>query len=587
MTRERVETVQQSKVRNEDIARAFGEVADILALEEENPFRIRAYRNAARTLRGLGEEVAVMIARGGDPDDLPGIGKDLATQIREMTSTGHLAKLDRLRPEVQALALELCHVSGIGPRRAMDLCLGLKPRPHFLADVLAACREGRVRSLPGFGVVSEQSLAERLKASMGREKRFKLADVQAIANELLANLRGDPAVETAEMAGSYRRKKETVGDLDLVVASNAPERVTRRFLSMPEMAQVLATGRTKTSIVLTGGVQVDLRIVPAESFGAALLYFTGSKAHNIELRRMAQRQGMKINEYGVFDGKDRVAGATEDSIYRTFGLAYIEPELRENSGEIEAAAQGRLPDLVRLVDIKGDLHAHTSASDGMNNLREMALAARARGLDYMAVTDHSRRLTVAHGLTADRLLQQIDAIDRFNAENAGFTVLKGVEVDILSDGKLDLPDDALGRLDIVVAAIHSDFALSREKQTERILRALDNKYVSVLAHPTGRLLLERDACDIDMKRIFRAARLRGCFMEINAQPDRLDLSNAHCRMAREEGVKLSLGSDAHRVGDFADLAFGINQARRGWLEVGDIVNTRTVSELKALLAAAR
>ena len=273
--------------------------------------------------------------------------------------------------------------------------------------------------------------------------------------------------------------------------------------------------------------------------------------------------------------------------HRTFGLAYIEPELRENSGEIEAAAQGRLPDLVRLVDIKGDLHAHTSASDGMNNLREMALAARARGLDYMAVTDHSRRLTVAHGLTADRLLQQIDAIDRFNAENAGFTVLKGVEVDILSDGKLDLPDDALGRLDIVVAAIHSDFALSREKQTERILRALDNKYVSVLAHPTGRLLLERDACDIDMKRIFRAARLRGCFMEINAQPDRLDLSNAHCRMAREEGVKLSLGSDAHRVGDFADLAFGINQARRGWLEVGNIVNTLTVSELKALLAAAR
>jgi len=587
MTRERAEPVQQLTVRNEEIARAFDEVADILELEEENPFRIRAYRNAARTLRSLGEEVAEMIARGGDPDDLPGIGKDLAAQIKEMTSSGHLARLDRLRPEVPALALELCHVPGIGPRRAMDLCLGLKPRPQALADVLAACREGRVRILPGFGMISEQSLAERLKASMGGEKRFKLADVEPVAQALLAYLRGDPAVEAVELAGSYRRKKETIGDLDVVAASNAPEQVTGRFLSMREVAQVLATGRTKTSIILTGGVQVDLRIVPAESFGAALLYFTGSKAHNIELRRMAQQRGMKINEYGVFAGKEPVPATTEEAIYRTFGLAYIEPELRENSGEIEAAAQGRLPDLVRLADIKGDLHAHTSASDGMNDLREMALAARAQGLDYMAITDHSRRLTVAHGLTPDQLLQQIDAIDRFNAENAGFTILKGVEVDILSDGKLDLPDDALRRLDIVVAAIHSDFGLTRAKQTDRILRALDNKYVAVLAHPTGRLLLEREPCDIDMGRILRAARARGCFLEINAQPDRLDLSDAHCRMAKEEGVRLSLGSDAHRAGDFANLAFGINQARRGWLEATDIINTQPVSELKALLASAR
>jgi DNA polymerase (family 10) len=587
MTQERVKSARQPDVSNEDIARAFGEVADILELEEDNPFRVRAYRNAARTLRGLGEDVSDMIARGGDPDDLPGIGKDLAGQIREMTSSGRLSKLDRLRPEVPALALELCHVAGIGPRRAMDLCLGLKPRPHVLADVIAACREGRVRALPGFGIVSEQSLARRLEADMGREKRSKLADVQTTARSLLAYLQDHPAVEAAELAGSFRRRKETVGDLDIVVASNAPETVAGRFLSLPDTARVLATGSTKTSVVLTSGVQVDLRVVPPESFGAALLYFTGSKAHNIELRRMAQQRGLKINEYGVFNGRDRIAGVTEASVYRTFGLACIEPELRENRGELEAAAHGRLPDLVCLADVKGDLHVHTDASDGLNSLREMARAASALGLDYMAVTDHSQRLKVAHGLTFDQLLEQIEAIDRFNDENNGFTILKGAEVDILRDGTLDLDDDALSRLDIVVAAIHSDFGLPREKQTERILRALDNKYVNILAHPTGRLLLERDACDLDMGRVFRAARSRGCFLEINAQPERLDLSDVYCRMAREEGVKLSLGSDAHRVGDFANLAFGIDQARRGWLEADDIINTRPVAGLKALLAAGR
>ncbi|HYA72479.1 MAG TPA: DNA polymerase/3'-5' exonuclease PolX [Roseiarcus sp.] len=573
--------------RNEDIARAFDETADILEIEEENPFRVRAYRNAARTLRSLGEEAADMVSRGANLADLPGIGEDLAAQIAEMVSSGHLKRLDSLRPTAPALPLALARLPGLGPKRAVRLCQALRPKPKTLEDILAACREGRVAGLPGFGPKSQRTLMERLSADLQRQTRYKLASVEAYAAAVLANLRDVEGLEKIEAAGSYRRRRETVGDLDFVATSRSPAKVIERFTSMPETATTLAAGPTKASVVLKSGIQVDLRVVAPASYGAALLYFTGSKAHNIALRRMAQERDLKINEYGVYRGADSIAGGTEASVYQALGLSYIEPELREATGEIEAAARHDLPKLVSLADVKGDLHAHTSATDGMNTLEEMARAARDRGLEYLAITDHSRRLTVAHGLDADRLRRQGEAIDKLNAQMRGFTILKGIEVDILKDGTLDLPDDALKRLDLVVAAIHSDFALPREKQTERILRALDNKYVTVLAHPTGRLLLERDPYDIDMPRIMRAARERGCFLEINAHPDRLDLCDAHCRMAKSEGVKLSLGTDAHRVGDLANLAFGIDQARRGWLEAKDIVNTRSVRELKGLLSAAR
>ncbi|MGD0185000.1 MAG: DNA polymerase/3'-5' exonuclease PolX [Roseiarcus sp.] len=576
-----------SPPHNEDIARAFDETADILEIEEENPFRVRAYRNAARTLRSLGEEAADMVARGADLDALPGIGEDLAAQIVEMVASGHLSRLDSLRPGAPKLALALTRLPGLGPKRAVRLCRELRPKPKTLEDVLAACREGRVRGLAGFGAKSERLLLERLSADLQRPTRYKLASVEAYAAATLADLRGLAAVERIEAAGSYRRRKETVGDLDFVAASRSPAEVVERFASTPEAAKILAAGPTRASLVMKSGVQVDLRVVAPESYGAALLYFTGSKAHNIALRRMAQERGLKINEYGVYRGAQSIAGDTEASVYAALGLAYIEPELREASGEIEAAARHALPKLVRLVDVKGDLHAHTSASDGMNSLEEMARAARQRGLDYLAITDHSRRLTVAHGLDAERLRRQGEAIDRLNAQMRGFTLLKGIEVEILKDGTLDLPDEALKRLDLVVAAIHSDFALPRDEQTERILRALDNPYVAILAHPTGRLLLERDPYDVDMPRIMKAARARGCFLEINAHPDRLDLSDAHCRMAKNEGVKLSLGTDAHRVGDLGNLAYGVDCARRGWLEAGDIVNTRSIGELKALLGAAR
>ncbi|MCI4679166.1 DNA polymerase/3'-5' exonuclease PolX [Rhodoblastus acidophilus] len=587
MTRAPKSPASPEKVRNEDIARAFDEVAELLDLENDNPFRVRAYRNAARTLRGAREEVADMIARGGDPDDLPGIGKDLAAQIGEMVASGRLSRLDRLRPEVPALALELSHVPGVGPRRAMDLCEGLKPRPRTLDDVLAAGLDGKVRALPGFGALSEQKLVERLQAERRQDKRFKRASVRPYAEALVERLRADPSVEAAEVAGSYRRGKETVGDLDLIAVSETPARVTKNFVAAPNVDHVLAEGRTKASVVLKSGVQVDLRAVARENFGAAMLYFTGSKAHNIALRRLAQQRGLKINEYGVFRGKERLVGADEAEIYRLFDLAYVPPELREDSGEIEAAARGALPRLVRLSDVKGDLHVHTNVSDGANSLSEMVQAARERGLDYIAVTDHSQSMRIAHGLNRERLLAQIDAVDHFNAENPGFKVLKGAEVDILPDGALDLADDLLHRLDLVVAAIHSDFGLPREKQTERILRALDNRFVFILAHPTGRLLFERDAYDIDMARVLRAAHARGSCLEINGQPDRLDINDAYCRMAKSEGVRLSVDSDAHGARDFINLEYAVAQARRGWLEAGDIVNALPVSELKALIAASR
>ena len=572
---------------NETIARALDEVGDILEIEGDNRFRVRAYRNAARTLRGLGEEAAGMIAHGGKLDDLTGIGEDLAAQIVEMIATGHLARLDELARQAPALALQLTHIPGVGPKRAMAIYDGLKPRPATLADVLDACRAGRVRKLTGFGAKSEQALIERLSADLAAPTRYLRARVAGFAAALVDRLKASGAVEAAEVAGSFRRAKETVGDLDIVAASKAPQRVMTAFLAAPEIARVIAGGPTRASVVLTSGLQVDLRVVEPASYGAALLYFTGGKDHNIALRRMAQEAGLKINEYGVFLGSKRIAGADEPSIYKTLGLAYIEPELRENAGEIDAAAHGSLPNLVRLADIRGDLHVHTDASDGANSLDEMAAPARAYGLAYIAITDHSQHLAVAHGLSPERLIKQMEAIDAFNAKSGGFTLLKGAEVDILADGALDYPDAVLKRLDIVVAAVHSDFGLPRVKQTERILRALDNKYVVALAHPTGRLLLRREGYEVDLTKVMRAAAARRCWLEINGQPERLDLSDVNCRAAKQEGVLLSIASDAHRASDFANLAYGVEQARRGWLEAKDVVNTRDLAELRALIRATR
>lgn len=567
---------------NADIAAALNDIADLLDIEGANPFRIRAYRNAARTVGELGQPVPAMLAQGADLDDLPGIGPDLAAKIREIAETGSCALLGRLRQELPPGITELLKVPGLGPKRVRLLHheLGVQT----IEQLHQAAREGRVQAIHGFGAKSQQAILDATAAQLQEERRIPLWQADQTAGALLAELATLPGVARAVAAGSLRRRRETVGDLDLLVSLSGRSPVTDRFVGGEDVRRVLAHGSTRASVVLKSGLQVDLRVVPAESFGAAWVYFTGSKAHNIALRRLAQERGLKINEYGVFRGRDRLPGATEEALYQAIGLRYIEPELREDRGEIEAARQGRLPVLVVLGDLRGDLHVHTSESDGQDSLEAMAAAARTRGLQYLAVTEHSRRLGVAHGVDPARLARQIDRVDRFNAQSPDFTVLKGVEVDILEDGTLDLPDTILQRLDLVVGAVHHRFDLPRAQQTARLLRAMDSRYFTLLAHPGGRLIAERPACDFDLLRVLRKARERGCFVELNAQPARLDLTDTACQMAKAEGVLVCINSDAHSTLEFNHLISGIDQARRGWLEKADVLNTRTLEDLRPLLA---
>jgi DNA polymerase (family 10) len=568
-------------VHNVEIVRALNEIADLLEIGEANPFRVRAYRNAARTVESLPREVTDMLEAGEKLEDLRGIGEDLAAKIADSARTGTTRMLDELHRDVPAPVGELLKLPGLGPKRVHALWHDLGVQT--LDQLARAARDGRVRALPGFGAKMEKKLLEAVAARAGTEQRMKLANAAVFADALTGYLEDVPGVGQVTVAGSFRRGRETVGDLDILVTAKKSSPVMDRFVAFDEVEKVVSKGSTRATVVLRAGLQVDLRVVPARSYGAALYYFTGSKAHNIAVRRLGQRRGLKINEYGVFKGKTRVAGDTEESVFKAVGLKWIAPELRENRGEIEAARKGKLPKLVELADLKGDLHAHTKATDGHNTLREMALAARDRGFEYVAITEHSKHLTVAHGLDARRLMRQADQIDSFNEQGHGITVLKGIEVDILEDGRLDLPDHVLARLDLVVAAVHSAFGLSRAKQTARILGAMDRPHLTILAHPSGRLIGEREPYDVDMERIIRAARARPCYLELNAHPERLDLLDSYCRMAKDEGVLVSVNSDSHRTDGFDNLRFGINQARRGWLEAKDVLNTRPFEALRDLL----
>jgi DNA polymerase (family 10) len=570
---------------NSEIADALDQVADLLKLERANPFRIRAYRNAARVVRGLGTEIGTLIAHGDDLAEMPGIGQDLAGRIKELAGTAQLPLLQELRKHAPPVALELLRLPGLGPRRVKTLCAEL--HIHSLEQLHRALLDGRVRDLPGFGPTMEKKLLQVIADRPKGPGRFKLAAVESLVVPLLDYLKKAPGVDQVAVAGSYRRCQETVGDIDIVATAAKGPPVIGWFARYPEIAKVAASGDTRATVVLRSSLQVDLRVVRPESYGAALHYFTGSKAHNIAIRRMGQERGLKINEYGVLRGRRRVAGNTEVEVYRALDLPFIPPELRENRGEIEAAAAGRLPPLVELGDLRGDLHTHSIATDGHNSIAEMAGAARAAGLEYIAVTEHWRRIAMAHGLDPARLREQIAEIDRLNAEGSGIAVLKAIEVDILEDGKLDLPDSVLGELDLVVAAIHSRFNLTREQQTERILHAMDRPYFTILAHPTGRLIGERPPYDVDMPRVIAAAHARGCFLELNAHPERLDLSEVHCRMAKEAGVLVSIATDAHRTAEFSYLRFGIGQARRGWLGPEDVLNTRSLADLRLLLKKTR
>jgi len=570
-------------LHNADIARAFEDIADLLELGDENPFRIRAYRNAARIIGDLQLDIAASIGHGEELPKLPGIGEDLSGKIREIVMTGHCALLERLRKKTPAAITELLRIPNLGPKRVKALYRGLEVRT--LDELYRAAREGRIRGLPGFGEKSELSILQSVEARLSKGRRFKLAVAAQYADSVADYLRKSDGVAQVVVAGSLRRMRETVGDIDILATADPSSDVMSRFVGYDEVHEVLSRGDTRSSVVLRSGIQVDLRVVPRESYGAALHYFTGSKAHNIAIRRLAQARGLKLNEYGIFRGAKRVSGETEESVFAAVRLPYIPPELREDRGEIEAAKAGRLPRLVELGDLKGDLHCHTRWTDGHNSIREMALAAKAHGLEYLAITDHSRRLTAVHGLDPARLREQIDEIGR--TEVPGIALLKGIEVDILEDGTLDLPDSLLAELDLVVAAVHSNFNLPRARQTERILRALDHPLVAMLAHPSGRLIDAREAYDVDMLRIIRKAAARGRFLELNAHPERLDLLDAHCRMARDEGVLVGISSDAHSVQQFDNLKYGIGQARRGWLEKKDVLNALSLGELRRLLPGKR
>ena len=564
-------------VQNAEIAAMFDQAAELLEIEGENQFRVRAYRRAARTIEGLPQSVKNLLSAGRDLSELPGIGEDLAGKIAEIVETGHFKLLDKLKKKLPGELGEIAALPGLGPKRVKLLHDKLKV--STLDDLRRIVKTGRLHGVKGFGPIIEKKLSAALEKPVA-EKRFKLSVAEAEANALANFLRGSGRFV---MAGSYRRRRDTVGDLDAVVTAKDGAAVGEKLVGYENVVEVLAHGPTRTTVVLRSGIQVDVRAVPEESYGAALLYFTGSKAHNIALRAIAVHRGWKLNEYGLFSGKRRIAGATEEEIYEKLGLAFIPPELREDRGEVALARTNTLPTLVTRADIRGDLHVHSDWTDGTASIEAMARAAQAQGYAYIALTDHSRRVAMAHGLDPARLTRQSHEIDRLNDRLHGLTILKGIELDILKDGTLDLPDAALAKLDIVVAAIHSYFDLPRETQTERMIRAMRNPYVSIIAHPTGRLIGEREPYDIDMERAIAAARELGCHLEVNAQPDRLDLSDMYIHAAKQAGIKLAISTDAHSVDAFDCMRFGIDQARRGWLTADDVINTRPLIDLRKIL----
>jgi len=568
-------------IHNSDIADIFDRIADYLEIGDENPFKVRAYRNASRTIRGLGPELKDMLAAGEDLTDLPGIGRELAAKIVEVLETGSVQALEKLKAKVPASVIEMLRVPGLGPKRVGTLYRELKI--ESLAGLKQAAQAGRIQAHPGFGAKTEQHIREALDVLNQREARMSIALAKPNVDRLKHHLQSVPGVSEVVVAGSFRRGKETVGDIDILVVADENSAVMERFTAFEDVGRILAQGPTKSSIRLRSGLQVDLRLVETLSFGAALQYFTGSQAHNIAVRRIGRQKGLKINEYGVFTADGRIAGESEESVYRALDLPWIPPELREDRGEIEAAREGRLPDLIELSDIKGELHSHTSATDGGNSLEEMALAAKRCRLKYLAVTDHSQQLKIVDGLDERRLLGQLDEIDRLNSRLKGITLLKGIELEILENGRLDLPERVLKQLDLVIGSIHSRFRLPIQQQTERILRAMDQPYFTILAHPSGRLINEREPYQVDLAAIIRKAKERGCFLELNANPRRLDLTDIGCQMAREAGVLVAVNTDAHSVAEFAQLRYGIGQARRGWLEKKDVLNTRPLAELRKLL----
>lgn len=566
-------------MENPEVAQIFEEVADLLEIQGENPFRVRAYRNAARTIRDLSARVAELSPE--NLEELSGIGKDLAGKIRTILETGDLPLRQELGLHIPPGLRDLITVSGLGPKRAQTLHRLLKI--GSLEDLRQAALKHRISSLRGFGAKMEEKILQALEGRQATSRRFSFAEAKVFADAVVLHMKQTPGVDRVEVAGSFRRRKETVGDLDLLVTCNKSALVMERLARYEAVSEVLARGNTKMTVRLRNGLQLDLRVVREASYGAALQYFTGSKAHSIQLRRRALERGLKLNEYGVFRSKRAVAGRTEEEVYAAVGLPWIPPELREARGEIELALEGKLPKLIELNDLRGDLHMHTTATDGRATLEEMVEGARKKGYTYIAITDHSKRVSMARGLDARRLRQEWKAIDKLAGKVRGITILKGVELDILKDGALDLPDAVLAEADWVVGSIHYDQNQSREQITERLLKAVRHPLVHAIGHPTGRLIGKRTGYDVDLNVIFRAAADYGCLLELNSQPERLDLDDTALMGAKKRGVGIVIDTDAHAVEELGFMEFGVYQARRAGLEAKDVANTRTLAQFCKLL----
>ena len=572
-------------MKNREIARIFSEIADIQEFKGYDIFKIRAYRRAALNLEGLSQEVETLSHK--ELLEIPGIGHDLAARIEEYLATGSISVHEKLKEEVPPGMLELLVVPGLGPKTAWLIYdkLGV----GSIDDLEQAAADHRLAGLPKIQKKTEENILKGIAMVKRGRERFPLSRMLPLARQLVEGLKKTGQPERIEIAGSIRRWKDTIKDIDIVATSTDPAALMAAFIDLPQVERVVLNGSTKSTVIVREGVQVDLRVVERISFGAALAYLTGGKMHNVRLRDMAVRQGLKINEYGIFreDGDQRLGGEEEEDIYRILGLPLIPPELREDRGEIDAALSGSLPELVTTGDIRGDLHVHSKWSDGMHSLEKLATAAGKRGLSYIALTDHSQGLGIARGLTIERLMEQRKEIEEFNRNNTGFTVLQGTELEILGDGRLDFPDEVLKGLDLVIASVHSGFQQTKEQITARIVAAMRNQWVSIIAHPTGRLIGEREPYQVDMEEVLRVAQETGTALEINAYPLRMDLNDIYARRAKELGVPIVINTDAHVISNFDALPYGVAMARRGWLEKGDVLNTLEVGELLKRLKKGR
>jgi DNA polymerase (family 10) len=557
-------------MKNKELADLFDKMADILEFKGENPFKISAYRKASRVLGDLTQDIGE-IAESGKLKDVPGIGEGMAQKIVEYLKTGKIAKYEEIKKGVSDELIAIMDIPGMGPKTLSLIHRG--KGIGNLSQLEKAVEDGSLIGLPGIGEKKVENIKRGIELLKQSKGRMNLGIAFPLAKRIVEALREKTGLRKIEWAGSLRRMRENIGDIDILATGPNHEKIVTTFTHLPEVKEVLASGETKASVIVEGGVQIDLRVVEEDSYGAALQYFTGSKGHNIHLRGIAKGQGIKINEYGVFKGEKKIGGKEEKDVYQALGMAWIEPELREDRGEIEAAQKGRLPQLLEEDEIKGDLHIHSKWSDGTASIEEIVTAAQKRGYQYVAICDHSKTLKIAHGLDESRLLKQIEEIDRMNEKLKGFQILKGTEVDILTDGKLDHSDKVLEKLDFVVAAIHSGFKQEKEKMTKRIIRALEHPFVHCLAHPSGRLLGARAPYEVEIDEVMEAAKRNGKALEINATLERLDLDDIHCRKAKEMGIRLAIGTDAHHLDQLWMIGLGVAVARRGWLETKDLLNT--------------